>query len=480
MSQASSERHRLQTIAFPAIVALLVGLVSCSTSEEIRSDAGGGGGGGTPGGGNGTVVLLLRDAPADNALALAATVNAVSLTSSGGSASLLTNPVDQEFAGLLLRNTVLAQASVPAGNYTGLQITLANPSVTFFNPPDGTFVTATPAFSTASATVTANVTVTSGSVAPVLLELDLVNSLSFTQPAQGTQLQARFTPSFTARVIDLPTDAGLLARVDDLAGTVSNINAANGTFTFSPLGSGLSLNVFADSVTLFQNVTGLGALTSGSVVDLDARLQSSGSYRAEEIAFRGASSLVVLRGPIVQILALDSSNNVTQFSLVVREATQAVTGAEVGRVVTIRVTAGQTTFRTDPFDLPVGNFTFDPQSLLVGQAVTVALSSTEATNGFPASTITLKQEAFSGTVGQEIGQTTFSFVPGSDLLLTSLLAPRGLNRMTVSTSIATQFENLAGGFGSLRPGQTVAVRGLLFSQFDQPQLVAKRVRGPSQ
>lgn len=456
----------------------LISLVGCGTSQTIRSDsAGGGGGGATPG--TGTVIVLLRDAPADNTLALRATVSAASLTSATTSASLLTGPVDQEFSGLLLRNTVLAQANVASGTYTSLQLTLANPSITFFNTPDSTFVSVSPTFPTSSATATVSATVTSGGVRVILLELNLASSVSFTQPATGTQLQPTFTPTFTARVVDLATDNGLLGRVDDLMGTVSNINTTTSTFTFSPLGTGLSLSVATDSATLFQNISGLSSLTSGSIIDLDARLQSSGSYLAEEIDFRGSSSLVALRGPVVQIVARDSANNATRFNIVVREATQAVTGAEVGRVVTVRVTVGTTAFRVDVQDLPATAFTFDPQSLLVGQTVAVELSSTTSTGGFPAASVELKQEGIAGTVGQEIGQTNFSIVPGSDFLRTLLLTPRGLDRITASTSIATQFENLPANLGSLVRGQSIAARGLLFSQFDQPQLVTKRVRGPN-
>lgn len=437
-----------------------------------------GGGGGTPGGGgNGTVVILLRDAPADNVLALQASITAMNLVSSGGTVTLLTTPIDQEFRGHLLRNTVLAQRSVAAGAYTRIELTLATPGIAFFQATDQTFVRTTPDFPTSSATVTISATVTAGQVTPILLELDLGRSVSFTQ--SGSQLSPTFTPTFTARVLDLSVDVDNLARVDDLIGEVSNVNSTNNTFSITPLGTSDILNVTVDSATLFPNLSGISGLTSGSLVDLDARLQTSGNYLAEEVELRGTSSLIELRGPVVQIRERDSLNNVTRFDIVVREATETIIGAEVAHLATIRVTPGQTVFRVDSLNLPVGTVTFDPQSIFVGQAVAVELASSENLNGFEARSITLKQEAFAGNVGLEIGQNVLSsFVPGSDLLRLLLLEPRGLVKMTVTTSLETQFENLVNNV--IPPNQNVTVRGLLFSQFDQPLLVAKRIRAQTQ
>lgn len=434
-----------------------------------------GGGGGTPGGGgNGTVVILLRDAPADNVLALQASITAMNLVSSGGTVTLLTTPIDQEYRGHLLRNTVLAQRSVAAGAYTRIELTLATPGIAFFQATDQTFVRTTPDFPTSSATVTISATVTAGQVTPILLELDLGRSVSFTQ--SGSQLSPTFTPTFTARVLDLSVDVDNLARVDDLIGEVSNVNSTNNTFSITPLGTSDILNVSVDSATLFPNLSGISGLTSGSLVDLDARLQASGNYLAEQVEFRGTSSLRELRGPVVKTVFDSSNTNVISFDMIVRESTAEISGAEVGNKVTIHVDSGTTT-DVDLFSESITG-TFNQQTIVIGQGVAIDVDTGKTLND-AVSRITLKQEAIAGNVGQEIGQNVFSsFVPGSDLLRLLLLEPRGLIKMTVTTSLETQFENLVNNV--IPPNQNVTVRGLMFSQFDQPLLVAKRIRAQTQ
>src|SRR5580692_4542580 len=96
-----------------------------------------GGGKSTPTASAVPVVLTIQDQPPAGLTALSFQIQITGVSLQGSSASndvsLLSSPVTVNLSDLQTVNSLLANTSAPAGTYSGITITFANPKVTLLN-----------------------------------------------------------------------------------------------------------------------------------------------------------------------------------------------------------------------------------------------------------------------------------------------------------------------------------------------------------
>lgn len=462
---------------------LALGLAACGAGGGIggfgaSGSPPGGGGGGTIGGGgtgggagtqNATFVLFVEDQAADNVLSFELTVTGVTLVSSTGSeVSLLSAPVEYEWRSRTLAPTVTSITSVPTGTYTRLRVTVASPQMVVFNPVSGSVdAERNPSLTTSTVTITINVTLTANQFFGARLDLDLLNSI--VSNSQVTPAFAFIPTSFN--VGELPGD------IDDALGTVASVTTSSGRFTMTVNPGGASITVRTDTNTIFEGISGLSALQTGNEIEVDARLQSDGTFLASTVEVENQSNEDQLRGLVLS--RTPATGNTTSISLLVLEENPSLSGIDAGDIVTVNIDPG-TRFRInqEEFDLAsdirFSGLVFDQTTIEPGQIVAVEIESGTAPGPFLADRIALKEATVIGRV-VSVGINRFTLDPVSDFYtpinLGSILCP--------VTNNITEFEDLPQGIVSMQENQTVSVRGLVFPAPPNPfpsTIVTKRVR----
>jgi len=464
------------TRTVPALLAALALAACAGIGEGPASGEGGfGGGGGGGGGSNGTLVLFAEDQLPKNVLAYELTVSDLTLrNTAGGLVDVLPSAVELEWRSRAVGPTVLSITSVPANSYDRITVTLtAPPDLIVFEPSNSSFNSLTPALAS-GATLTVNIpitlTVTAGQTSGARLDLDLRNSLTL-----DVLNNLVFTPIFafvpTSFVVgQLPGD------IDDVLGTVSDINTATNSFRFTVQSSGASFVVNTDANTRFEVIGGVANLISADRVELDARLQSDGTFLAQEVERETPTSEQQIRGLVIS--STRAVGLLTSMNILVLDAaptsgvgTACAVPVPARAICTVAVDA-LTTFRISSEDLPLISFPntdFDRTALGVGQFVHVVKRSGV---GFTADAATLEEIALVGQVGATVGGSSFDFIPDGDFF-----SVNGLGNITVLTNSASELEDMPAGLGSLNPNQSiVSVRGVLVFNAGNGQLVLKRAR----
>jgi hypothetical protein len=257
---------------------VLAGLVGCAASvnPNFRTS--------TPESA-GTVAAFLTTSTANGAPAFSILVSGISLTDSNGKqVSLMSAPAQRELRHVELAPAMLSQtAGVPAGNFSSIGLTLANPELTLVDSQGNVTQlngTTTPSvtLATSSVTIPDAISVATNGYVGVTLDFDLQSSISVN--SSGNYI---VTPVITAAPAS-PTEPSL---VDDV-GTITTISSTSPPAVNLQLLSGSSVTVNADGGTIFSSdITDVTNLRAGQTVELNADLQSSGSYLAK---FLGSST----------------------------------------------------------------------------------------------------------------------------------------------------------------------------------------------
>jgi len=208
----------------------------------------------------------------------------------------------------------------------------------------------------------------------------------------------------------------------------------------------------------------------GQIVEVEHLLvMDNGTLLASEVQLDDAVNEEQLEGTIV---AVNAANN--QFQMVVEDEEPAVSGVNVGNLVTISInTPAQFAIDSDDLSgaIPSGVAFASVNYLLVGQEVKVrALVVSSPITGTTVTTdrVKLHTSQFSGTVAS-VNAPNFAVNN-----LPTLFTSNGINQVQVVVSSGTEFEGVSGG-SSLTTGNNVVLRGLLFKTAGDPILVAKKV-----
>jgi hypothetical protein len=403
------------------------------------------------------------------------TISSVTMSTTGGSPVTVLPSVEAvalEWRHLGLAPTVIQTASIAAGTYTTMTVTVVSPRMTVFDPLTGSFPAVTPAACSGasfSVTIPINVTIASNTLTGLRLDLNLRDSIEL-DAMNNLCLRPLFDVVPTSFVVgELPGD------FDGVLGTVSNLNVTGNRFDFTVFASNELVTVTTDTNTNFEGPTGLGNLANGERLLVDARLQSDGNFLAQDIIRETTSTTAQQLRGLVLARTPAPGMDLTSLNLLVMDVIPAPsTGAqEPGEIVTVTVDA-MTGFRISTEDLTVAvfpNLDFDRQTLQIGQFVHVVQRS--GALGFTADSVTLEEISLTGTVGATVGVNSFDFVPDGDFF-----AMNGLGQITVSTiSGVTEFEPPGTGLGNLQPNiSIVGVRGVLVFQGGNGVLMTKRVR----
>jgi hypothetical protein len=414
------------------------------------------------------------------------------------SVSMLSEPEDIELEHLQTESALLASKSIPTGTYNGLMVSFANPKMTIQNQTGGTLMLGSqscldqqicefdPKLNQSSVTVTAPTQpfpITLSMNSPVILKMD------FNIDSSIQQTDLSITP--TISVIQLPfssSNGGDQGDEDmEIAGGITSIDQTGHTFMIQTGMNGPSYTISTDSNTQYDFGTSCSAenftcLQTGQIVKVDAKMQSDGSLLAFEVKFLQPPNQMSFSGTITSVGSGGSS-----FQIVLFDEEDFGSGEmgsfSMGAPLTVNL-ATQTTFSIDTggLMLPSGLNFASAADLMVGQKV--RLHPTGAPTGTPPNLIItvdqvqLEPSHVTATITAiNTGGNPQTFTLGN---LPMFFTNAGIMTIQVDVLSNTQFETeedqmMTSGLSSLKTGDTVSVRGLLFNTMTTPTMVAEKV-----
>jgi hypothetical protein len=287
------------------VLILVVGLAGCTGTVKSTQSLG------QPQGASstGTVATFLRTTQATGPAAFRIVVSGLSVTNSNGNpVPLLSSMEEPEIRHLDLAPTMFSQATaVPAGSYSSMLATLANPELSIVDAQGNvTQLTATTTPSVrlgiSSISIPGTFSLTANGYARVMLDFDLDGSIS--RDATGNYV---IYPALSAaQISDLQAERSLV----DSIGTITN--ASSGTtqaLTLKLQSSGSTVALNADGNTAWSSDIGqFSGLRTGETVEINAEIGSSGAYLAKFVGSSTANLSTTYEGLLTQV-AQDSSGN---------------------------------------------------------------------------------------------------------------------------------------------------------------------------
>jgi hypothetical protein len=433
--------------------------------------------------GTAPVILAITDAPPTMVSILAAKVTLTGATLNPGNVPLFSGSSTLELTRLQTDVAYLSTTAVAAGNYTSITITFANPLLTIENDTTAAIGTcAVGSICNLAPTATANLATTvslpsfsvvAGSGQGLLLDVSLDNLLSASLGADfkaGTTIST-FTPGGTGAP---------LVGAEDVLGQVSNVNAANKTFTLqNPTGS-FSLTVDSTS-TFFQfpssvcTTSVFACLQNNQIVSVDIAVGANGTAVARNIVFEDAdNSDAEIEGTI-------TATNVgqQQFTIVPLAASAAVNGLSLGVAATVHYSVTpQTLFDVDFVHADNMQVTTNccmfagPADFTVGQQVAVRRNPSSSGVSITADRVRLRSTRVTGSVSN-IGAPNF-FLNN----LPSIYSGNSVTQIEVRTSTPTILSesNAPIPFTEISNNVLASVRGPLFNVSGSRTLVASKVQ----
>jgi hypothetical protein len=323
----------------------------------------------------------MTDLPPSNVTILAAKVTLTGATLNPGNISLFSGTAIVELTKLQTDVAYIATATnVPAGTYTSLTLTFANPLITIENDTASTIsgcavglictITIPPAGVTnPSPTISlTGFTTIAGASAGLLVDVSLDNLLNATLGADfqaGTAVTA-FTPAGAGAP---PVGA------EDVVGQASSVNPSTNTFTLQNAAASYSLKV--DSVSTFlgfpSTACGFACLQNNQILSVDIGIQADGSLLARNIVFEDSDS----NDAEVEGVVTGTNLGSTDFSIVTLAESAPVPNLNVGDQATVQYSVSPPTLFDLDFihadSVPVGtsNSFSMATDLAVGQQVSI-------------------------------------------------------------------------------------------------------------
>jgi hypothetical protein len=437
--------------------------------------------------GNSSVVLAVTDTPPSTVSILSAEVTLTGATLTPGNVSIFSGSTTIELTRLQTDVAFLATTgNVPAGAYTGVILTFANPMLTIENDTGSNIVSGTTTclvgtICTIAPTMVKNLSTTAtlqmapiaaNSTAGLLLDVNLDNLLSAT-------LGADFNNGVTASPF-IPAGAGApLVGAEDVVGQVTALDAAHNSFTFQTNSSTYSLAVDG-STSFFQipsgtcSVTAFSGLKVNQILSVDIGIRADGTLGGRNVVCEDSDN------SDTEIEGMITGTNVgqQQFSIVTLAESASVSGLQTGDVATVHYTAAPLT----PFDIDLAHadnvqvstagFLFAaPTDLSIGQVVSVRRNAGSSGNSITADRIRLRWSRISANV-QSVGAPNINL--GS---IPSIFSGHGVTQIQVQTAPQTILSenNAAIAFTQIPVSGVVSVRGPLFNVSGARTLVATKV-----
>lgn len=441
--------------------------------------------------------VTIGDAPSQRVASFEVTVTSVILNAADGSqVNVFSGSRRVEVTHLAGTFAPLVLSSVPQGTYTQLQVTLADPEVSFVGDDASLHNFADVGFTrTLTIVLTPPLAVTGTTAMMLNLDLNAAASIAI-DPATNT---VTINPVITvgSQPADEQQHEPEAGELEHIAGTVTAVNVSAGTFTISAGQSGLTLTFATNTNTRFD-IGGtqpgtVASLAAGMVVRVDGVTQSDGTLLATEVeASQPATTAVDAEGLVTSI----TGNPVTEFTLLAQDANddhhdgEDDSRAMVGGALSVNVDA------STQFTVDAGGLAFDPAAFPFDAAHLSKAQRVEADSTTPpqimtgassstvlsAQQVRLQAQALTGTVSNQLGsstsgQFTLTVAPDSAFALLT-----GTTTVTVFSQTQTDtrqdaFNDDRGGDGGGNGGTApvVRVRGLLFFDGTAYKMLASRV-----
>ena len=290
-------------------------------------------------------------------------------------------PVRIEVKKLETDTAFLSTLTVPSGDYTSLNLTFANPELTFRNDSGNTLAGCAPGnvceIKNPSGPLSSNLngtfTISSGSQAGLLIDLSLSSLLTQTL---GVDFGSAGAVSVSQQTMQ---PEGELEDVDHIDAIISGLGSNQVTLQASDMGN---TTVAVDTNTQFEgfdtcSARNFSCLQSGQSVEVDLMLLGAGSFLAKKIELQdqvSGDNDEDLEGIISKI------DSPTQFEIAVIDELSSVANVSVGNPITVmlQTSNGSTSFQVDTDGLNVPSnlqqafeSQVDTTQLLPGQTVQV-------------------------------------------------------------------------------------------------------------
>ena len=386
-------------------VAALTGCSSAGTGSQIPTPRG-----------DTKVTVLLSSTANDQLQEFGLVFQSITLTRQSGTKVILFSGLSgAEFIDINGGVQPFATATIPQETYTSARVTLGSAQFTCVTlapssaPYPGGIATSTFAYNqTPAANVSVNLPspiVVTGKSMGLLLDLQVAPSATY--PSCYTQGLSAFSinPNFNMTAVKLSSQPNnpRNGKVSGIAGEITAIDAANGTFTIAepegaltcPCPGANSLSVSADNSTVFQGAGSFSSLAVGTLVDVDAAIQADGSLRAMRVAAYDSIATNVMTGPLLFV-----SSAVPDFYLMGRKQ-QGQDYSARGRSMGLYALSSSTVFQTSGQFSNVATLpfsaVFDGSNMIAGQNMSV-FSQSIVSQYTGATTITLMPQTVNGTV----------------------------------------------------------------------------------
>lgn len=412
----------------------------------------------------------LGDAPADWIMAFGMTVNAITLTNStGATVNVMPASAATEMMQLMATVQPVSTLNVPQGTYTQAKVTVASVSMGYMDPVSHAYTQKTLA-GPFTATVPFSPSMTVGN-APAALNFDMNMASSVGIDGSGN---VTFNPAMTAAMATVsgtsanPWQGGMQHQV----GSVSSVSGS--TFAMGSMMGLPSATFTTNGSTQFPatGLSGMGTMTSGMMVAVDASLQADGTYLAQRVEYMGVGSTGGMGGGLVTAI---TGNPPTQLTLAANAGQGGgMMASSIAGTLTVSLPAAV------PYSLDTDGVTlaglpfapaFDATTLVKGQRVDVVSTSGMMTGsggmggGMPgtlgtltASQVRLEPQALHGTVS--------AYTVGGSLTTFTLTLPSDSAFATLTGATTVQVYQQAGtqvmGTTPVANGADVQARGLLF------------------
>ena len=359
----------LGTIA--GIVALGVGLTGCGGSSNSSTAST------STTAENGQVFVSGTDAPLASVVSFQVDVTGMTV-SDGTNApiSVLNGTQTVDFARLDGLHTLLDLNTIPAGTYTTVNMTFANPQIVFMNvtnpqtnPPTRPTITKLNATSSPAASLTQS-SVTTTLASPLTVSADAVVGLAFDFDLKDSvavdgsgQITGAVSPKVSIKAVT-PADAD--AYIDDFVAGVTT-RATNSFTVQGPHGHTFTVNV--NDQTEWEDGVSIGNLTASSIVEVSGTVdKTSGAILADTVAIVSqekfwAGGLITFVNP--------ATNAATDFDLYVRSVLPSGTGFSSEQISTVNLT-GNEKYLIYFWHNKFTNFLFNASLLVPGQHVSIA------------------------------------------------------------------------------------------------------------
>lgn len=423
----------------------------------------------------------LGDGPSDRLVAVSMVIRSMTLTNaSAGTVSVVSSSTPVEMMHLMGTVDPISLMNVPQGAYSGATMSISSATVMYMDPITMQLVQK-PVSNPMSATVTFNPNLTVGT-SPMVLNLDMNMASSISIDSSGN---VTMTPTVKATMNTCcngnsqdPENGGM----EHMIGAV--MSSSGNAFDMSMMQSTQNISVTTGSGTQFEGMGGMGSMSNGMLVMVDAVMQSDGSFLAQKVQSVMSINGGSMAGGLVTTI---TGVPVTQLTLAMQDgAGGGMMGSFLAGTSTVDLSSGAT-FNIDSDNVDMSNLPFTPifdgTTIFKGQCVRAVSSSGMMSGGgmggmmgggrVNASEIDLQQQGFSGTVSgySGSGPTMFTLTLPSDSAFTTLT---GSTTVIVFQQAGTQLW----GMSAVTNGSTVHVRGLLFYDAGAYKLVANRIMAP--